>query len=179
MSRCGGEVFMRDACAWPHFKRMTLRWKPFLPQPSSRKAESVSLPGDPPGLQPQNSQSICALLSECPFQDSLPYIQRRQIHHLGYFYRQLGRKAAALKPAKSSLTLLSPNEPLPGLLLFHITNKIPFMVLRKVKGLQTDPRRVEPPAGPFLGISNPSSSDQLDDEKVAELFNIKSSLVGD
>lgn len=53
-----GEVFMRDACTWPHFKRKTIRWKPFLLQPSSRKAESVSLPGDPPGLQPQNNQSV-------------------------------------------------------------------------------------------------------------------------
>lgn len=111
----------------------------------------------PVGLKPQNSirKSIISLPSHAastpsPSRPLSAKCQKgKDTPSRSLSPASLGSEQDSLFSSMPPSAPLLQNEPQPGLQLFHITTRTPFMVLRKVRGLRLILQRVEPRAEPF------------------------------
>lgn len=119
--------------------------------PHSRKSISWLVTRGPETTEQHQEINHLSALTRCfhsfPIQASLPSVKRGKTHLLGHFPQPAW--GASKTPCFHPCLSLLQNDPQPGLQLFSIANRIPFMVLRKVRGLRLILQRVEPPAGPF------------------------------
>lgn len=130
---------MSDTCIWRSFKRTTLTAAPAV----TPILESLFHGWWPVGLKPQkapgNQSSLCphTLLPLLPHPGLSAKCQKgKDTPSRSLSPASLGSKQDSLFSSMPPSDPLLQNEPQPGLQLFHVTNRIPFMVLRKVRGLR-------------------------------------------